>query len=127
MGGDEFVVLIDGGPLDGSPELAAERLLDVIRPPFEINGVRPLPSRPASASRSLASSAGDLLRDADVALYEAKAAGKNRYADVPSARCTAVSRIASALEFDLHFAFERTSSGCSHQPIFDLNDRSHRR
>ena len=38
MGGDEFVVLIDGASLEAAPELVAERLLDVMRQPFELAG-----------------------------------------------------------------------------------------
>ena len=38
MGGDEFVVLIDGGELDSGPVLVAERLLAVMRQPFELDG-----------------------------------------------------------------------------------------
>jgi len=37
MGGDEFVVLIDGGELKIAPELVAERLLDVMHQPFELD------------------------------------------------------------------------------------------
>ena len=38
MGGDEFVVLIDGSEPMVAPELVAERLLDVMRQPFEFDG-----------------------------------------------------------------------------------------
>ena len=65
-----------------APELVAQRLLDVMRQPFELDGAS-MPLRSTSASGSppaTAAAAEDLLRDADVALYQAKAAGKNRYA-----------------------------------------------
>ena len=39
MGGDEFVVLIEDAKLDVTPELVAQRLLDVMRQPFELEGV----------------------------------------------------------------------------------------
>ena len=81
MGGDEFVVLIDGGVARGAPELVAERLLDVMREPFELDGA-PTPMM-VNTSIGIAvgdrATAGELLRDADMALYQAKAAGKNRY------------------------------------------------
>ena len=38
MGGDEFVVLIDGSEPMVAPELVAERLLDVMRQPFDFDG-----------------------------------------------------------------------------------------
>ena len=79
MGGDEFVVLIDGGSLESAPELVAERLLEVMRQPFELD-VAPMPLT-VTVSVGIAvgdrSSPGELLRDADVALYLAKAAGKD--------------------------------------------------
>ena len=87
LGGDEFVVLVEGATPTGSPELVAERLLEVLREPFEIDdATRPACASPrASASRAAtASPPTDLLRDADIALYEAKAAGRDRYVDVPA-------------------------------------------
>jgi diguanylate cyclase (GGDEF)-like protein len=83
LGGDEFVVVVEGPSLDAGPEVIAERLLDVVRRPFDIEGCEGL-LLAVTASVGIAvgerSSAGELLRDADVALYQAKAAGKNRYA-----------------------------------------------
>ena len=39
LGGDEFVVLVDGSTMDAGPELVAERLLEVLRAPFELPGL----------------------------------------------------------------------------------------
>ena len=70
MGGDEFVVLVDGDGL-AAPELVAERILDVMRRPFDLAGA----TRPISVSASIGiacgdrPNAGDMLRDADIALY----------------------------------------------------------
>src|ERR1700735_736637 len=102
MGGDEFVVLIDGGDLSVAPYLVAERLLDVMRQPFELDGAR----TPLVVNTSIGiaigdrPSGGELLRDADVALYEAKARGKNRYQVFhPEMQTTISHRV--ALDFDL--------------------------
>jgi diguanylate cyclase (GGDEF)-like protein len=82
LGGDEFVVLIGGGPSVEGPERVADRILAVLSEPFLISehGTGRLS---VTASIGIASgdraSAGDLLRDADIALYRAKAAGKNRF------------------------------------------------
>ena len=82
MGGDEFVVLVDGASLPAGPELVAERLLDALRLPFKVE-VAPNASITLSASIGVAiadgHSAHDLLRDADVAMYRAKLSGRNRY------------------------------------------------
>ncbi len=75
LGGDEFALAVvgaDPGPL-------AERLLQVVSEPIEIGG-GPVQ---IGASVGIAIAAGstdvdDLLRDADVAMYDAKARGKNR-------------------------------------------------
>ena len=79
LGGDEFVVLADDRMLDSGIQLLAERLLEVVRRPFTL-GIweSPLQVR-ASIGIALGDrpTAGDLLRDADLALYRAKAAGKD--------------------------------------------------
>jgi diguanylate cyclase (GGDEF)-like protein len=81
LGGDEFVVLADGTSLDGGPDLVAARLHDVLCEPFELAGFEGIPLT-VTASIGIAtghrSSAEDLLRDADIVLYRAKAAGKSR-------------------------------------------------
>ncbi len=38
LGGDEFVVLVEGSTLDAGPELVAERLLEVLRQPYDMHG-----------------------------------------------------------------------------------------
>jgi diguanylate cyclase (GGDEF)-like protein len=123
MGGDEFVVLIDGGELKVGPELVAERLLDVMRQPFELDGA----AMPLIVNTSIGiaigdrASPGDLVRDADVALYEAKAAGKNRYEIFyPEMQIEISHRI--ELEFDLRSALEGDQFRLVYQPIYNLDD-----
>jgi diguanylate cyclase (GGDEF)-like protein len=125
MGGDEFVVLVDGASFDVAPELVAERLLDVMRQPFELEGV----ATPVFASTSIGlavgdrASGGDLLRDADVALYQAKAAGKNRYeVFYPEMQTEVAHRI--ELEFDLRSALDGDQYRLVYQPIYNLDDLS---
>jgi diguanylate cyclase (GGDEF)-like protein len=82
LGGDEFIVLVDGDAVSEGPESVASRLLDVLRTPFDLG--------PATGEITLTASIGiaaggrpsaaELLRDADLALYAAKANGKNGYA-----------------------------------------------
>jgi diguanylate cyclase (GGDEF)-like protein len=81
MGGDEFTVLLDGTQPVG-PEAVAQRLLQAMSAPFTLEA--DCPPMQVGISIGIATGdraeAGDLLRDADVALYQAKAAGKNQYA-----------------------------------------------
>jgi diguanylate cyclase (GGDEF)-like protein len=77
LGGDEFVMLVAEGA--AAPAIA-ERLLEAVRAPFELEPGHPVQMR-ASLGLALAdgsATAESLLRDADAALYQAKAAGKDR-------------------------------------------------
>src|SRR5580658_8898841 len=123
MGGDEFVVLIDGASLEAGPELVAERLLDVMRQPFELDGA----SMPIMVNVTVGiamgdrANPGDLLRDADVALYQAKAAGKNRYEVFHPEMQTEISHRIE-LEFDLRSALEGGQFKLVYQPIYNLDE-----
>jgi EAL domain-containing protein (putative c-di-GMP-specific phosphodiesterase class I) len=64
-------------------------------------------------------SPGDLLRDADIALYEAKTAGRDRYVTFRREMQTAVEDRLT-LELDLRAASERNEFFLVYQPIFDL-------
>ena len=84
LGGDEFVLLVSGVDVRTGPALIARRLLDVLREPFTLEGRNDVPLC-VTASIGIAtaddhSTSGDLLRNADIALYRAKAAGRNRSA-----------------------------------------------
>jgi len=64
---------------------------------------------------------GDLLRDADVALYEAKAAGKNRYEMFhPEMQSEILQRV--ELEFELRSALEGNQFRLVYQPIYNLEN-----
>lgn len=78
LGGDEFVVLLTNV---ADPGAVAERIMETLNVPVNIGGAHLKPS----LSLGLASMSettmepSDLLRQADVAMYAAKAGGKNRY------------------------------------------------
>ncbi len=122
LSGDEFVVLVEGSALDAGPELVAERLLEVLRQPYEIEGQN---GRRLSLTASIGvalgerANAAELLRDADVALYEAKAAGRSCYMLFQSSMQTAAhDRL--TLEMDLADALEQRQLFLQYQPTFDL-------
>ena len=123
MGGDEFVVLIDGAQGEIAPELGAERLLEVMRQPFQLEGAM-LPLT-INVSIGLAigdrATSGDLLRDADVALYQAKEAGKNRYEIFrPEMQANILRRV--ELDFDLRGAVDSEQFHLVYLPIYNLDD-----
>jgi EAL domain-containing protein (putative c-di-GMP-specific phosphodiesterase class I) len=115
-------VLIDGTGIGAGPDTAAERILEVLRLPFLLDGV----DEPIVISASIGiatstpgASAEDLLRDADVALYEAKAAGKNQaVVFAPEMHAALSDRV--TLEGDLRRALERDEFFLVYQPILDL-------
>jgi diguanylate cyclase (GGDEF)-like protein len=125
MGGDEFVILIDGAAERGAPELVAERLLEVMRQPFELDSA----PAPMIVTASIGVAIGDrdtpgaLLRDADVALYQAKAAGRNCY-EVFHQAMESHAQHRYELEFDLRAALEGEQFRLVYQPIYNLDDLS---
>ena len=125
MGGDEFVILLDGSTPDVEPETVAQRLLDVMHAPFDLDGV----PTPLTVNISIGIATGDtgtaedLLRDADVALYQAKAAGKNRFATFDPLMQTSISR-RTDLAFDLRSALTDNQYRLVYQPIYELSDLS---
>jgi diguanylate cyclase (GGDEF)-like protein len=126
LSGDEFVVLVEGSVLDAGAELVAERLLEVLRQPYDINGNI---TRQLSITASIGVASGlrgdavELLRDADLALYEAKAAGRNCYALFESGMQTAA-QDRLTLEMELAEALENEQLFLLYQPTFDLQSES---
>jgi diguanylate cyclase (GGDEF)-like protein/PAS domain S-box-containing protein len=78
LGGDEFVVLLAAC---ADPDSVAERIVESLNVPMWIDGtmLRPSLSLGLASMSQDAVAASELLRQADVAMYAAKAAGKNRY------------------------------------------------
>jgi len=115
LGGDEFVVLVVGGA-----DIIANRILAVLREPFDVGTGNPIT---ITTSIGIATgdrdAARDLLRDADIALYEAKGAGRNRIAEFRhEMHIAAHDRL--ALESDLRGALARRELFLMYQPILDL-------
>jgi diguanylate cyclase (GGDEF)-like protein len=123
LGGDEFVILTEGPSLADGPLFVAERIRDALAEPFELEGYEGLPIT-VTASVGIATgdrpSAQELLRDADVALYQAKAAGKDCCVLFePEMQSAAVNRL--ALKSNLYSALDRDQFFLLYQPIFDLD------
>lgn len=123
MGGDEFIILLED-IRDASDGLrVAERIQQKLAPPFLISGheVFITASIGIALSAKGYGAAEDILRDADTAMYRAKALGKSRYEiSDPAMHARAVSRL--KLETDLHRAMGREEFRVHYQPIVSLRD-----
>jgi diguanylate cyclase (GGDEF)-like protein len=118
FGGDEFAVLLEGLVDIRDAERIAERVLDSLRKPFSI-GEHDLSVTASVGIAGAGSSDVDLLRDADLAMYQAKGGGKNRFESYePGMHKAVVSRL--ALEADLQRAIERHELRLHYQPIVRL-------
>jgi EAL domain-containing protein (putative c-di-GMP-specific phosphodiesterase class I) len=115
------VVLVEDASLAVGPEVVAERIRDVLATPFQISA-SDVPIR-ITASIGIAegdrAEAGELLRDADIALYRAKAAGKDRSVIfVPTMHDEINDQ--RALEIDLQHALQDDQLFLQYQPTIDL-------
>jgi diguanylate cyclase (GGDEF)-like protein len=82
IGGDEFVVLLDGRHDGAGVAAVAQRIVEAFSEPFDLGDLGDdavVVGASIGIAIGLRPTADDLLRDADTALYEAKAAGKGRY------------------------------------------------
>jgi diguanylate cyclase (GGDEF)-like protein len=126
LGGDEFVVLLDSTTLAAGAELVVERILSVLRQPVVVSGST---ERPLSVTASIGVAVGQratadqLLRDADLALYEAKATGKDRYVLFESSMQT-IAEDRLLLEMDLREALVQGQLFLLYQPTFDLQSEA---
>jgi diguanylate cyclase (GGDEF)-like protein/PAS domain S-box-containing protein len=123
IGGDEFVILTEGVALIGGPLTVADRIRESLRTPFEVEGFEGMPIT-VTASIGIATgdrnSALELLRDADIALYRAKAAGRDcAVLFEPAMQSAALDRL--ELKSDLGTALAAGQFFLLYQPIFDLH------
>ena len=125
LGGDEFVVLAGDISAIAGPELIAERLLDALRAPIPLGPERTPVTVTASIGIATAEQTApeELLRDADIAMYKAKWAGRGRYVVFESAMADAVQN-RMELELDLRAALAGGEFLLAFQPTFDLRDMS---
>ncbi|MFE1747354.1 EAL domain-containing protein [Coleofasciculus sp. H7-2] len=127
LGGDEFVILLEEIPDIGVPTAIAERIQKDLQQPFNLSRhevvvtasigitLSAIEQRDgSSATYKTCPYPGDILRDADIALYRAKALGKARYEVFTTAMHThAVARL--QLENNLRHALARTEVKDGHQ------------
>jgi diguanylate cyclase (GGDEF)-like protein/PAS domain S-box-containing protein len=121
IGGDEFVVLLDDIRGDLDAEIVASRLIEVLSLPYAIGTHRVMSSASIGivTSGHAADDADSVLRDADIAMYEAKRTGRARYVMFEPSMRQQVNASAS-LENDLRQALENQELFVVYQPLVNL-------
>ena len=123
LGGDEFIVILRGLTDGGNALTIAKNLLNAFRDPFKIDGRELI----LTLSIGIAiypdngTNSTDLLRNADLAMYQAKALGRNTYSFfTQEMNITMIRRL--AIEEQMHGAIERNEFEVYYQPQIDLRN-----
>jgi len=123
MGGDEFVILLPNLDSTAQAERVAAKLLHAMVEPVQA-GNHKLTVTPSIGIACFPSDGDDLttlLRNADVAMYNAKNAGRNNYTVyTPQMHSASAQRL--ALEGDLRGALDRNELQLHYQPLVSLAD-----
>jgi diguanylate cyclase (GGDEF)-like protein len=124
LGSDEFIVIAEADSLQGGLELAANRIQEALKEPFALSAAGKASLNVtasigiAAASRSLAE---ELLRDAEIAMTQAKWDGKSRCV-VFQTEMREGAEARMELEADLRSALASDQFFLVYQPTFDLHD-----
>ena len=123
LGGDEFAILLEDIETLNEASKLAERIHQSLEPPFHlgIHEVFTSVSIGIAFSEPNLTSSEDLLRNADIAMYKAKAIGSNKYELFDESLHTqVVNRL--HLETDFHRSLDRGEFRLHYQPIISLLD-----
>lgn len=120
LGGDEFTVLLEDITDDDSWKAVASGIIDKLSTAFHLSGHEVWVGASIGVSQYPrdAKTAEDLLRHADMAMYEAKNLGRNRYSEFTSALQRSTSRNA-LIEAELRHAIERNELHLVYQAKFN--------
>jgi diguanylate cyclase (GGDEF)-like protein len=122
LGGDEFVVLVESAARGARLDSLARRMVEALHKPFNLDDFGPNFFLTASIGVAFGRYAApdDLLRDAQLALYAAKSAGKDRYT-LFNANMRSVIEGRGVLEAELNTALAEKEFFVLYEPIYDLN------
>ncbi len=123
FGGDEFAILLDDIANESYAVPVAERISHELSLPFEIDEQKVF----ITASMGIAVSdeynrPEDILRDADIAMYKAKFAGRACHAVFDEVMRSEVSNILQ-LETDLRYAIQNNDFMIYYQPIISIETK----
>ena len=124
LGGDEFAALIE---TEGDPQATlrlADRVLEALSRPTQLMGTEVMPGVSVGITFSDLGyrTAEEIMRDADLAMYEAKAAGRGRVVRFDRSMHHKVAEKLS-LETDLRRAIGDGQMSVHFQPIYQLEPR----
>lgn len=120
FGGDEFVILLRGLSQPDEATAIAQRLIEGLQRPFELDGHEIFIDTSIGMVIGFANQTADtLLRSADAALYRAKATGRGRYELFDHQMHTDVVKRLQ-VETDLRWGLERQELCLYYQPIVHL-------
>jgi len=122
IGGDEFVVVLEGIPGRDEATTVARRLLEVLAEPYDLGGqlVQSTASIGIVTSEQAANDANTVMRDADTAMYEAKRTGRGRWVVFDPSMHECVAR-GLVLEQELRRALGRGDLFVVYQPVLPLH------
>ncbi|GAB6195706.1 EAL domain-containing protein [Lysobacter xanthus] len=123
FGGDEFVILVEDGEVRGTATRLAERLVAVLSEPLVVQGRQVFLGTSVGVTLfpDDADGATALLKNGDIAMYQAKVAGKSCYRFYSRAMNEAVERRVH-LENELRGAWDRGELRLVYQPVYRLVD-----
>jgi diguanylate cyclase (GGDEF)-like protein/PAS domain S-box-containing protein len=121
LGGDEFVILVEGNYGQAEVVRIAERINEQFAIPFNLNTHEIYSSASIGILQvsDIHLSADEVMRDADIAMYQAKRSGKSRY-EVFNPQMYEAIKQTHELENDLRRAIEKNEIEVFYQPIYSL-------
>ncbi|MBD3883882.1 EAL domain-containing protein [Phormidium tenue FACHB-886] len=129
MGGDEFAILLDNAPDAATACRTAERILGELNKPFTLDEYEVYTAASIGIVTDISTyleqsvnPAEDLIRNADIAMYRAKAQGKGRYEIFNTSMYTQVKALLQ-LETELQRALANDEFRVYYQPIVALANR----
>ena len=124
LGGDEFAILVEGFREAAEVEVLAQMLIGKLDEPFTLGASHVHVSASIGVAYSTVETGADsLLSKADIAMYHAKAAGKNRFVPFQTPMQELLQE-RMRLEADLPRALAEEEFVVEYQPIVDLGTRS---
>ncbi len=123
LGGDEFVVVLPGVDSPADAAHVADKIVQTVSAPYQVGGQeqRTSPSIGICIYPDDATEIGDLLKNADMAMYHAKAKGRGNYQFFTENMNAAIMR-RIALESELRVGLERGQFVLHYQPQQDLRN-----